>query len=78
MKGKYNTSKSLEHLQYCKKTLQGYKRRICISKIVCTKDHTNNFQYQHYIHTRLRIRVFLKTSITFGSFNFLPQELIKS
>jgi len=61
------------------KKLQAYRRRMCISKrFFNIKQHTNDFQSQHYIHTSSRIKVLRKTIPTIGTFYVVSQLLIKS
>jgi hypothetical protein len=51
---------------------------MCVNKTFLNIiDHTNHFQYQHYIQTRSRIKVLLIIKPTIGTFNFVSQVLMK-
>jgi translation elongation factor EF-Ts len=46
---------------------------MCVSKTFNIKYHTNEFQFEHYIHTRSRIGVLLKIGFIDGTFDFISQ-----
>jgi hypothetical protein len=60
------------------KILQAYMRKMCVNKTLKIKYHTNEFQYQYYIHARSRIRDFLIIMPIVKTFYFVSQVSMKS